>query len=566
MVLKTREKRVLSLAGPIIAHETLLRCVNCATIQRSADLAALVPTHCTIAYDVLVWVGQAIFLKHQTAAETAAQLARRNLHLSLSEIDYLAKKFILYLAIAHRRAIPRIQQVMIQNGGYILHLDGTCDQQSPMLMTGLDSITEIILGNVKLASEKADRIIPFLIRLKDAFGTPVAVVHDMGMGILRAVADVFPGVPDFICHFHFLRDLGNDFFGEAYDTIRKRLQKHAVSSALRALVRDLREPLTAAETTSQTLAQAIDRSIATDHPELLAAACAYGLAQWALEGKNVGDGYGFPFDRSHLAFAERILQLHEQLPEFKDILLRDSWRDNLPLHKLFRALEPTAGDYTLRNAVQELRWRCDLFDQLRKAMRIAPKGAAQDVKTQTLNQPIHTIRNRVLAFRQRLDGNRRYAADPGCRKMAAQIDKYREKLFADPIRVGTPNGSMLIQPQRTNNILEQFFRRIKRDYRRRTGTTTMERTIKAMLEQTPLVKNLENPRYLAILLNGKKSLEELFADIDAREVRVEMRAQTSPDRTLPGFNKLISLPDLPALIIKLFIQSQHPKSNQILGS
>ena len=41
--------------------------------------------------------------------------------------------------------------------------------------------------------------------------------------------------------------------------------------------------------------------------------------------------------------------------------------------------------------------------------------------------------------------------------MIAQIDKYGAKLFADPIPVQTPHGSLLIQPKRTNNILERFF-------------------------------------------------------------------------------------------------------------
>ncbi len=41
-----------------------------------------------------------------------------------------------------------------------------------------------------------------------------------------------------------------------------------------------------------------------------------------------------------------------------------------------------------------------------------------------------------------------------------------EKLFADPITVQTPSSPILIQPQRTNNILERFFRSLKRANRR----------------------------------------------------------------------------------------------------
>jgi hypothetical protein len=45
----------------------------------------------------------------------------------------------------------------------------------------------------------------------------------MGRGILSAVKTVFPGIPDFICHFHFLRDIGKDLFETEYATIRNRL-------------------------------------------------------------------------------------------------------------------------------------------------------------------------------------------------------------------------------------------------------------------------------------------------------------------------------------------------------
>ena len=43
-------------------------------------------------------------------------------------------------------------------------------------------------------------------------------------------------------------------------------------------------------------------------------------------------------------------------------------------------------------------------------------------------------------------------------KMISQIDKYWAKLFADPLPVQTPEGLKFIQPQRTNNIMERFFR------------------------------------------------------------------------------------------------------------
>jgi hypothetical protein len=43
---------------------------------------------------------------------------------------------------------------------------------------------------------------------------------------------VFPGVPDFVCHFHFLRDAGKDLLEADYDAIRQRLRKHGLTEKL----------------------------------------------------------------------------------------------------------------------------------------------------------------------------------------------------------------------------------------------------------------------------------------------------------------------------------------------
>jgi len=70
-------------------------------------------------------------------------------------------------------------------------------------------------------------------------------------------------------------------------------------------------------------------------------------------------------------------------------------------------------------------------------------------------------------------------------KMAEQIDKYGDKPFADPIEVDTPSGKSIIYPQRTNNILEQFFRGIRRKHRRKTGNNSMQRVLQTVLSDTP---------------------------------------------------------------------------------
>jgi hypothetical protein len=551
LVQKTRRKKVLSMVGPFIAHETVAQCAACSRTFHSDTLLRLVGSRCNVAYDVLVFVGQALFRRHRNSKEVRAELIARNIRLSTSEIEYLGRKFVTYLALAHRQATPRIRQAMELAGGYVLHLDATHEGEAPALMTGMDSLSEMVLANVKLPSEHADHIIPFLRKLKTDYGTPTACVHDMGSGILKAVAQVFPGTRDFICHFHFLRDIGNDFLEPAYGELRKRLRSHATSSRLHELVRDMRQWLVGQGSKCALLAKTIKDAVPAADPKLMSIASTYSLALWALHGKHSGDGYGFPFDRPLLGFAERLLELYRRLPELLDLLLADDEPDeNQPIFKLAVQVCFVADDSALCRTVEELRWRCQVFDRLRTAMRIAPVDGRNGLNDEGTDEAISTIRQGVEMFRRELEKDAKLAADSLALKMAEQIDRYWDKLFADPIIVNTPNGPVTINPQRTNNILEQFFRGERHAHRRKTGNDSMCRALQAMLADTPLVRNLDNPNYMKILLDGKANLEELFAGLRPVPLAGDDALQDDTDRILPGFRALMNLTALPDHVVR----------------
>ncbi len=537
--------------GPFIAHETVTRCPACSRTFHSDTLLRLVAGRSNVAYDVLVFVGQALFRRHRSSKEVRAELIARNVRLSTSEIDYLGRKFVTLLALAHKRARPRIRQAMEVAGGYVLHLDAMHEGDAPALMTGMDSLSEIVLGNVKLPSEHADHIVPFLQKLKRDYGTPAACVHDMGSGILKAVAEVFPDARDFICHFHFLRDIGKDLLEPAYAKLRSRLRSHATSTRLHALVRETRQCLVELGSRCAMLAKTIKGAGPAEDTGLMPTAATYSLTLWALHGKHSGDGYGFPFDRPLLDFAERLLTLYPRLPELLDLLLTDEEpHEGQAIFKLACEVSYVGGDRSLCRVVEELRWRSSVFDRLRKAMRIALVDGAHGLNDEGTAEAMTTIRQSVEIFRKELDTVPKLAADPLCVKMAEQIDRYRDKLFADPITVDTPNGPVTIYPQRTNNILERFFRDQRHAHRRKTGNDSMGRALQAMLADTPLVKNLENPEYMKILLDGKRNLEELFADLGAAHLAGAYGLQPDTDRILPGFRALMKLPTLPDQMVR----------------
>ena len=139
--------------------------------------------------------------------------------------------------------------------------------------------------------------------------------------------------------------------------------------------------------------------------------------------------------------------------------------------------------------------------------------------------------------------------------MIEQLENYWEKLFAGPLPVDTPEGTVYIQPQRTNNILERFFREEKRLGRKKTGTASLNKTLKAILSDTPLVRNLEKQEYVEIILDGCSDLAERFAEIDVRMVRKKLEnSKKSNEKILPGIGKLIKNADLITKIRSVFIE------------
>jgi len=143
----------------------------------------------------------------------------------------------------------------------------------------------------------------------------------------------------------------------------------------------------------------------------------------------------------------------------------------------------------------------EVFDKLRKAMRITLPGSNKGLNDNGQDGDMKTIEQGVRNFRKWLINSKMYNENENYKKMIDQIDKYWEKLFADPISIETPTGTIIIQSQRTNNLLELFFREYKKNYRRRSGNNNMTKMLQTMLADTPLSKNLENPEYMKILLN-----------------------------------------------------------------
>ena len=564
-VLKTRQKIVVTLdIGAFRAVETILQSPHDQRLWYSKALRALVPAGGTYGFDVIDYVGKALFINSRGEREIMLALAARNIILSEREIGYLGRKFIVYLALAHRESREPLRRSLHKKGGYILHVDGTCEGDSPHLFCGLDGISQWVLDSIKLPSEKKELLVPFFHRIEAQYGKPLALVHDMGKGILSAVEEVFPGLPDFICHFHFLRDIGKDLLLQDNQYIIQCLRTYNIRARLRYQARSLAHQL---EQSTQTMAQfkaSVDSGNLTGL-ESLCSMSLFTLIHWVFEALGRSDGYGFPFDRPYLMFYQRLKQLHQLLGNVLEMDVTNRCQDKRIFKSIWHLLDEFIKDEVLSRTVTNMAAKAQVFDKLRVALRIAlPDGKkglndnGETVDMKRIEKNMQTFKDWLLSDPQR---QQTYA------KMIEQIDRYWDKLFSDPFIVNTPDGTVTIFPQRTNNILERFFRGEKRQARKKSGTASLSKALKSILAETPLVRNLENEEYSQIILNGCATLAERFSQIDVKQVREQLKqAHQHQERVPPEVKKMIRQANLPDKIAVLFSQISKTDANRHLRS
>jgi transposase-like protein len=539
--------------GKFIARHTILYC-DCGykpTIFRSKELKRLLPKHANYGYDIIEYIGKAIFQRFRTELEVVEELALINIHISSSEVGYLAKKFIVHLSVLHKNSGDKIKECMQTKGGYILHIDGTCEGGSPHLISALDEISKFVLANIKIPTENADDIAGLLLKkVKKRFGKPVAVVSDLGKAMLGAISTVFPGILVFVCHFHFLRDIGKDLLAKPYEQIRNSLKKYGISKKLRYRLQYYLKFIDNLEISFDKIMQY--EKLPEDSDKSKLSTICYTFIQWALDGKMQGNGYGFPFDKPHFHFYERLCVMFGTLKKMENEMSVKSDRNSKTIRYLINDLQPLIEDIKVKEAATDFLQKNEVFEKLRSAMRIAGTDSKEGLNDEGENEDIKTIEQKTVNFRNWLVNDKIYKDAKAYHKMIEQIDKYRDKLFADPIIMKTPNGKISVQPQRTNNILEQFFRDFKRSHRRTSGNKSIAKKLQTMFADTTLVKNLDNPEYMNIILSGKTSLAECFAKTEHDIIQKEFKRASQPENKIPAkIRNFIKKEDVPKLFLNL---------------
>ena len=499
------------------------------------------PSRSNYGYDVIEYIGRAIFLENKNERQIWSELRTQNVWISESEVRHLGRRFIIYLALVQEVSRPAIQQYFDENGGYLLHIDGTCELGSPHLIAVMDSITNTVLGCTKVPSEAAEYIIPFLEEIKHQYGTPVAALSDMSRAFANALKNVFPDVVHFICHFHFLRDLGKDLFNDDYATLRNEIRRYKIRADLHSLKKDLRQIIG----DSPFLRDAFEgcASVELLRESLPTEVNAYLLIRWLFDYETELNGYGFPFDRGHLVFYKRMcvvlsaLEGHQHCTGYLELLRT----------RLTYFLE----DQNIKKTVKFLEEKIEYFDQLREAMRIAQSDGKKGLNDEG-DDDMGEIEKAVKALLNSPALKRMVAINDDFAQMDKQIRKRWKQLFTDPIVIDRGGKKHVIHPQRTNNLLERLFRDSQSQYRRKTGKNSRAKMLKTMFADSLMVKNLKNPEIYKIFLNGKETLAERFAEISVDLIQEKIESiEEQEDRLSPSIKRMLRVTEqFPAQLLK----------------
>jgi hypothetical protein len=143
----------------------------------------------------------------------------------------------------------------------------------------------------------------------------------------------------------------------------------------------------------------------------------------ALDGKNHGNGFGFPFDRLHVEFYKRLCLLFERL-EFLHKQSIVNKTISKVITKIIKDLTPLINDTQCREAFQILSEKEKVFDKLRHALSITLPDKTKGLNDDGEDIGMETIQGRVKDFKKNLLKTKYYHKNYGHQKLINQINKY----------------------------------------------------------------------------------------------------------------------------------------------
>lgn len=527
--------------GEFEAHERIQVCAGgCChpsgsrVTRRAGALTKCIEPGRVIGYDVMVFVGLRRFVEHRQREEIRAALEHEHgIRISNGEISVLAARFVDHLEALHYARAKALRAQLENDGGWPLHIDATGEDGRGTVLVAYAGWRKWVLGNWKIPSERADQILPRLQEVVGRFGAPCAIMRDLGRAMQEATADLVAelggSIPILVCHLHFLRDVGNDLLDSPHGQLRALFRRFKIRPALHRLARDLARKL--GSEISQAREAVLQWQQCEDEGHCLPTgkaglATVRALAQWVLDYAADAPGDGMPFDRPYLDLYGRCQKARRALATF----LRKPCSDPKvckAARRLQRIFDPLDRDLPFAPVVRQLRFRAEIFDRLRAALRLPSSRPSQRDAPSSARQQVaelSDIRTALDRFRTSIEQHRP-ARGPAqdTRKtvdlILDHLDRHGEYLWGHGIALPAQVGGGVRMVERTNNLLEGFFHTVKHAERRRSGRKILTRDMETLPAAAMLAFNLTRADYVVTLCGSLDRLPQAFAELDQQRRR-----------------------------------------------
>jgi hypothetical protein len=487
----------------------------------------LAPPKRTFAYDVMVFAGEQKFLYSRTLKEIRKTLAEDpGLSISPSLLSLYVQEFCYRFECLHYAKLAKLAEwTREEQLGYMLHVDCSSEFKSDTIFVAYDRTSEIVLVSEKIPSERTPFLVPVLQKVKKYMGDPVSGMSDLGLGIIKALEEVFPGVERRICHFHFIRDVGKDLLDRCYGELRTKLNDSKINAHLNALERDVLSEYSAPDVSWICPEEPLIFHCTRKRYEEVEPVLVLHFIRSCRKVKS-STGFGYPFDIPWARYAEEISR---QAIEVQNCLaaLRERRIKPKVLSSLFELLSPFLPEGHMYEEIDPLIRSCLIREnqvaELREVMRLrrpkkgrAPLSALYGVNSRkeivSFNKDLRQYKENLKG---RLSSKVQAFRKEGYQVILKHIEKYWGNLILHPSLWRALKCQVV---DRTNNLPESGHRDSKQSLRKSSGRKRIDREFSDYGPYLPMISNLKKAKYVECVLGEYKNLPLEFALLDPNEV------------------------------------------------
>jgi hypothetical protein len=488
-------------------------------------------------YDLMVSVGLNRYVCGRQREEIRAHLFEKHrIAISSGEVSRLGKCFLDYLSRLHDARADELKAALESDGGWPMHVDATGENGKGTLLVVMAGWRKWILGSWKISTERSELILPCLHDVVRRFGKPCAAMRDLGRAVTPAidalVLELDLDIPILACHQHFLADIGKDLLEAPHCELRHLFRRIKVLPKLRGLVRDLGRQIGEHIDEARKSVLFWQSMVEVNHrvPEgRKGLAIVRTMAQWALDYQAESTGLDFPFDRPYLDLYNRCKIALRAIDAFLYVA-PDDRQVASALKRLHRILGSVSSEVPFLQIVRRLSRRAALFDELRDKLRLAsnlPENESEedlDVLQKDFEKWVSSLEKRRP--KRGPSEDIRNAIDT----ILKHVDTHGKNLWGHMIALPEHAGGGVRLVCRTNERLENFFKKVKHSERRRSGRKNLTQDLEHLPPSAVLSYNLEDADYVNILCGSIDKLAEAFAKLDQEEQSRKQKGLHPTDR------------------------------------